>query len=148
MYMQIIKFYDKNLDNLKNILLQKDQELRVKGDKVRELNSLVQQMKTSFTSLARKYESENDELMRRYGTIVEEFNAKRQVEDQRVATDKETVLKDYVLLKQQFVELNGQKMNLEMRMKDYEVKTQTDSVRFNDQRIKFEYMQNEISDLN
>ena len=77
MYMQIIKFYDKNLDNLKNILLQKDQELRVKDDKVRELNSLVQQMKTSFTSIAQKYESENYELMRRYGTIVEEFNAKR-----------------------------------------------------------------------
>jgi hypothetical protein len=66
MYMQIIKFYDKNLDNLKGIILQKDAELRTKDDKVRELSATVHQLKSSFSVISGKYESENAELMRRY----------------------------------------------------------------------------------
>jgi hypothetical protein len=39
-------------------------------------------------------------------------------------------------------------MNLEIKVKELEMKSQTENVRLNEYRMRMEYLQNEIQDLN
>ncbi|KAM3137245.1 hypothetical protein pb186bvf_010615 [Paramecium bursaria] len=116
--MQIIQFQDANIQNMKSIILEKDQELKKKDDMILTLKSQVTNLQNQIKQ-SHSHEQENSNIAQQYSKCKEELQKLKTILNQNTMPD---LLLEILQLKEQVVCLQAQKTKSEMDFKEAQLK--------------------------